>query len=79
MPNTVSLAEFMKRSGIRPIVIARATGLHSSTIIRLRDGDHSPSYGTLRLIEAWAEEVRRERKLRYRLSFDSLQDDESAA
>ena len=67
----VDFATFLEKSGIKPATVARETGLHRSTIIRIRDGAE-PTYGNMRLLEHWAERTRRRQKLSVRLSWSYL-------
>lgn len=69
----IPLAEFLERVHIRPATVARKTGLHISTITRLRDGQ-TPDGATMLRINRWADEVADTLELRpsERLSWEHL-------
>ena len=75
----LDFAEFLKRTKTRPATVARATGLHASTVTRIRDGAE-PTGQTMMRIDRWAAGVANALELRpsERLSWDHLLDDRGA-
>lgn len=53
----MNLKAFIKRSGWRLVDISRATGLHSSIILRVRDQQNNPSVHTLLALNRWADSL----------------------
>lgn len=49
--------QFLARTQIRPATVAHATGLHASTIIRLRDSETDPDGRTMLILNRWAADV----------------------
>ena len=74
MASGVDLAEFLKATGEIPAAVAKATGLHAATVIRIRDKEQVPDYRTVLKLNEWADTVRRRKRLpaRLRLSWDYL-------
>lgn len=72
----VDLGEFMELVGARVVDVSTATGLHGSTIVRVRDREHVPDGTTLLKLLRWSEGERRRKGLpaSKRLSFDYLLD-----
>jgi len=71
----------MERVGARPADVARATSLHASTIIRIRDKEQVPDGATMLKLNRWAGEAARAVGLRdgEGLEWEYLVDAESAA
>ena len=51
------LDQFMKHVGVKPTAVAKKTGLHLTTVIRVRDGDQTPDGKTMLKLNRWAEEA----------------------
>lgn len=76
----MDFATFLEAAEVKPTEVAKATGLHLSTITRIRDGQ-VPDGPTLLRLSRWADELRRRRRLpaAIRLSWDHLLDGGGAA
>ena len=51
------LDQFMEHVGVKPTAVAKKTGLHLTTVIRVRDGDQAPDGKTMLKLNRWAEEA----------------------
>ena len=52
----MKLDQAMQILGTRPIDVARATGLHAATVIRVRDEVSTPNGATMLKLDRWAME-----------------------
>ena len=76
MVSGLNFAEFLKATGEKPAAVAKATGLHAATIIRIRDQEQTPDYATVQKLNEWAKKARRKARLTSdkRLCWDYLLD-----
>ena len=72
----MDFASFLDRVGAKPAEVARKTGLHPSTIGRIRDKQQIPDARTMLKLDRWAEAEARAAHLKKseRLSWDYLLD-----